>query len=135
MFLAVSFPVRKLSSQPNVGFDGKRLRVTTRCFRPVILDPASAGGDFIVRDASGRGGVTVYLDGGQLAQKPQDYAVDGVLKTVLEFDVAKILLHVKDRLEKAPGLGDYSIVLPSAVFHSIHFMTSPWFGVCIEGEV
>jgi hypothetical protein len=31
--------------------------------------------------------------------------------------VAKILLHVKDRLEKAPGLGDYSIVLPSAVFH------------------
>jgi hypothetical protein len=71
----------------------------------------------IVRDASGMGGVTVDLDGGQLAQKPQDYAVDGVQKTVLEFDVAKILLHVKDRLEKAPGLGDYSIVLPSAVFH------------------
>jgi len=79
--------------------------------------PVAAGVGVIVRDASGTGGVTVDLDGGQLAAEPLDYAVDGVLKTALEFDVAKILLHVKDRLEKTPGMGDYSIVLPSAIFH------------------
>jgi hypothetical protein len=96
---------------------GNRLLVTTNCVSGAIFGPVAAGVGIIVRDASGTGGVTVDLDGGQLAREPQDFAVDGVLKTVLEFDVAKILLHVKDRLEKAPGLGDYSIVLPSAVFH------------------
>jgi hypothetical protein len=96
---------------------GNRLQVTTSCISGAILGPVAAGVGIIVRDASGMGGETIDLDGGQLARGPQDYAVDGVQKTVLEFDVAKILLHVKDRLEKAPGLGDYSIVLPSAVFH------------------
>jgi hypothetical protein len=96
---------------------GNRLQVTTSCISGAILGPVTAGVGIIVRDASGKGGETIDLDGGQLARGPQDYAVDGVQKTVLEFDVAKILLHVKDRLEKAPGLGDYSIVLPSAVFH------------------
>jgi hypothetical protein len=96
---------------------GNRLQVITSCISGAILGPVAAGVGVIVRDASGTGGVNVDLDGGQLAREPQDFAVDGVLKTVLEFDVAKILLHVKDRLEKAPGLGDYSIVLPSAVFH------------------
>jgi hypothetical protein len=96
---------------------GNRLQVATSCVSGAILGPVAAGVGVIVRDASGTGGVTVDLDGGQLAREPQDYAVDGVQKTVLEFDVAKILLHVKDRLEKAPGPGDYSIVLPSAVFH------------------
>ena len=96
---------------------GNRLQVTTSCVSGSILGPVAAGVGVIVRDASGSGGVTVDLDGRQLAREPQDYAVDGVLKTVLEFDVAKILLHVKDRLEKTPGIGDYSTVLPSAVFH------------------
>ena len=96
---------------------GNRLQVITSCISGAILGPVAAGVGIIVRDASGAGGVTVDLDGGQLAREPQDYALDGVQKTVLEFDVAKILLHVKDRLEKTPGLGDYSIVLPSAVFH------------------
>jgi hypothetical protein len=96
---------------------GNRLQVTTSCVSGAIFGPVAAGVGVIVRDASGTGGVTVDLDGGQLAREPQDYALDGVLKTVLEFDVAKILLLVKDRLEKTPGVGDYSIVLPSAVFH------------------
>jgi hypothetical protein len=96
---------------------GNRLQVTTNCVSGAILGPVAAGVGVIVRDASGTGGVTVDLDGGQLAHEPQDYAVDGVLKTVLEFDVAKILLLVKGRLEKTLGVGDYSIVLPSAVFH------------------
>jgi hypothetical protein len=98
---------------------GNRLQMTTSCISGAILGPVAAGVGVgvVVRDASGTGGVTVDLDGGQLAGEPQDYAVDGVVKTVLEFDVAKILLHMKDRLEKTPGIGDYSIVLPSAVFH------------------
>jgi hypothetical protein len=79
--------------------------------------PVAVGVGVIVRNASETCGMTVDLDGGQLAAEPQDYAVDGVQKTILEFDVAKILLLVKDRLEKTPGPGDYSIVLPSAVFH------------------
>lgn len=43
MLLPVRLPVRELNSQPNIGFDGKRLRVTTRCFRLVMFGPASAG--------------------------------------------------------------------------------------------
>ena len=112
----MSRPGRELNSQSNIGFDGKRLRVTTRCVRPAMLGPASAGVGVRVPRLFGHGPIS-SLDGGQLAQAPQDYAVDGVTKTVLEFDVAKILLHVKDRLEKAPGPDDYSIAPPSAVFH------------------
>ncbi|MBE1426001.1 hypothetical protein H4684_002660 [Desulfomicrobium macestii] len=96
---------------------GNRLQVVTSCISGAILGPVAAGVGVIVRNASGTGGVTVDLDGGQLAREPQDYTVDGIQKTVLEFDVAKILLLVKDRLEKTPGPGDYSIALPSAVFH------------------
>ncbi|SFK34672.1 hypothetical protein SAMN04488082_1213 [Desulfomicrobium apsheronum] len=103
MFLPVSLPVRELSSQSNIGYDGKRLRVTKRCFRAAMLGPASAGVGVRVPRLFGHGPIS-SLNGGQLDQEPQDYAVDGLLKTVLEFDVGKILLHVKDWLEKRQDL-------------------------------
>lgn len=122
MFLPVSLPVRELSSQSNIGFDGKRLRVTTRCFRAAMLGPASAGVGVRVPRLFGHGPIS-SLDGGQLAQVPIEQEKDGMLESVLEFDVSKILLQAKDILGTPVvnpydhGKLHYSIEPSAAVFH------------------
>jgi hypothetical protein len=102
--------------------DGKRLRVTTRCFRPVMLGPASAGVGVRVPRLFGHGPIS-SLDGGQLAQAPIEQEKDGMLESVLEFDVSKILLQAKDILGTPVvnpydhGKLHYSIEPSAAVFH------------------
>ena len=46
--------------------------MATNCISGAILGPVAAGVGGIVRDASETGGVTVDLDGGQLAGEPQE---------------------------------------------------------------
>ena len=118
MFLPVSRPGRELNSQPNIGFDGKRLRVTTRCVRPAMFGLASASIG-VSRNA------TFSLDGGQLAREPEELEKDGMLECVLEFDIVKILLQAKDAIHLPTGRKAevdwgrfrYLLKLSTAVFH------------------
>jgi hypothetical protein len=81
MFLSVSLPVREFSPQLSVEVvAGKRLRVTTRCVRPAMLGPASAG------VGVSRNG-TFSLNGGQLAREPEEQERGGMMECVLEFDM------------------------------------------------
>jgi hypothetical protein len=73
MFLSVSLPVREFSPQLSVEVvAGKRLRVTTRCVRPAMLGPASAG------VGVSRNG-TFSLNGGQLAREPEEQERGGIV--------------------------------------------------------
>jgi hypothetical protein len=54
----MSVPTGKLRTAEN------RPQVTTNCISVTILCPVAAGVGIIVRDASGTGGMTVDLDGG-----------------------------------------------------------------------
>ncbi|SFK30971.1 hypothetical protein SAMN04488082_1208 [Desulfomicrobium apsheronum] len=122
MPLPADISTRRISPQISVDVVGKRLRVTTRCFRPAMLGPASAGIGVRVPRLFGHG-PSNSLDGGQLAQAPIEQEKDGMLESVLEFDVSKILLQTKDILA-TPVVNPYdhrklhySIEPSAAVFH------------------
>jgi hypothetical protein len=106
------------SPQISVNVAGKRLRVTTRCVRPAMLGPASAG---VGASRSG----TFSLDGEQLAREPEEQEKDGMLECVLEFDMIKILLQAKDAIHLPTGRKAevdwgrfrYLLNFSSALFH------------------
>ncbi len=115
--------VELFSPQISVDVAGKRLRVTTRCARLAMLGPASAGVGVCVPGLFGDGPIR-NLDGGQLAREPVEQERNGMLESVLEFDVSKILLQAKDVLG-APRVNpydsgrqqQYTIQPSAAVFH------------------
>lgn len=115
--------IELFSPQISVDVVGKRLRVTTRCARLAMLGPASAGVGVCVPGLFGDGPIR-NLDGGQLAREPVEQKRNGMLESVLEFDVSKILLQAKDVLG-APRVNpydsgrqqQYTIQPSAAVFH------------------
>jgi hypothetical protein len=124
----LSLDYGQLSRRPELRVDvvkGKRLRVTTRCVRMAMLGPASAGVGVCVPRLFGHGPIS-NLTGGQLAQEPVEQEKDSMMESILEFDVAKILLQAKDILG-APRVNPYDYgrqqrflyqIQPSAaVFH------------------
>jgi hypothetical protein len=123
------------SPQISVDVAGKRLRVTTRCVRPAMLGPASAG------VGVSRNG-TFSLDGEQLAREPEEQEKDGMLECVLEFDIVKILLQAKDAIHLPTGRKAevdwgrfrYLLNLSSAVFH-MHSADILWDRVFLDTEL
>ena len=113
------------SPQISVDLAGKRLRVTTRCVRLAMLGPASAGVGVSVPGLLGHGPIS-DLDGGQLAREPVELEKNGMLESVLEFDVSKLIMQAKNilgaPLVKPYDYGrqqhfHYQIQPSAAVFH------------------